>query len=185
MSPPIAGEEKKYSSLQTLMTESALDELELQRRRPLQLVAVNLGGIVTRGVTTLSEMSAELGVVLRIRVRGGNIPVRGDFEKIRRSINALLIHLLTLSQSQACVTVIEEVRMQNGRQGVEIQLSVNHVAVPWNGELDAEEVFAHSQEVTACRYLLEMNGGSLLVQTGDDGGPSFLIWLPTKGPGKR
>jgi len=184
-SPAVIGNGKKDGPLQTLLTECALEALERQLKNPLRLDAVDLGGIVTRGVTMLSEMSAELGVVLRIRVRGENVPVQGDYEKIRRSINALIVYLLTLSQSQACVTVVVEDRMQNGKRGMSALLSSNNVVVPWKPELGMEDELANSQEVSTCRLLLEKNGGSLSVQLGEGGGPSFLVWLPIKGPRGR
>jgi light-regulated signal transduction histidine kinase (bacteriophytochrome) len=182
---PITGEEKKDGPVQKLLTDSALEELELQLQKPLRLAAVDLGGIVTRGVTMLSAMSAELGVLLRIRIRGDSVPVQGDFEKIQRSINALIIHLLTISQSQACVTVIVESRMQNGKRGMSVRLSANHVVVPWKSDMGANDNFTNPGEVTACRLLLEKNGGSLSVQSEDDEGQAFLVWLPLKGPRGR
>jgi light-regulated signal transduction histidine kinase (bacteriophytochrome) len=182
---PITGEEKKDGPVQKLLTDSALEELELQLQKPLRLAAVDLGGIVTRGVTMLSAMSAELGVLLRIRIRGDSVPVQGDFEKIQRSINALIIHLLTISQSQACVTVIVESRMQNGKRGMSVRLSANYVVVPWKSDMGANDNFTNPGEVTACRLLLEKNGGSLSVQSEDDEGQAFLVWLPLKGPRGR
>jgi light-regulated signal transduction histidine kinase (bacteriophytochrome) len=182
---PITGEEKKDGPVQKLLTDSALEELDLQLQKPLRLAAVDLGGIVTRGVMMLSAMSAELGVLLRIRIRGDSVPVQGDFEKIQRSINALIIHLLTISQSQACVTVIVESRMQNGKRGMSVRLSANHVVVPWKSDMGANDDFTNPGEVTACRLLLEKNGGSLSVQSEDDEGRAFLVWLPLKGPRGR
>jgi light-regulated signal transduction histidine kinase (bacteriophytochrome) len=182
---PITGEEKKDGPVQKLLTDSALEELELQLQKPLRLAAVDLGGISTRGVTMLSAMSAELGVLLRIRIRGDSVPVQGDFEKIQRSINALIIHLLTISQSQACVTVIVESRMQNGKRGMSVRLSANHVVVPWKSDMGANDNFTNPGEVTACRLLLEKNGGSLSVQSENDEGQAFLVWLPLKGPRGR
>jgi len=181
----IAGEEKKDGLVQKLLMDSALEELELQLKKPLRLAAVDLGGIVTRGVTMLSAMSTELGVLLRIRIRGDSVPVQGDFEKIQRSINALIIHLLTISQSQACVTVVVESRMQNGKRGMSVRLSANHVVVPWKSDLGANDDFTNPGEVTACRFLLEKNGGSLSVQSEEDEGQAFLVWLPLKGPRGR
>jgi len=183
--PSITSEGKKDGPVQKLLTASALEELELQLQKPLRLGAVDLGGIVTRGVTLLSAMSAELGVVLRIRIREDSVPVQGDFEKIQRSINALIIHLLSVSQSQACVTVIGENRMQNGKRGMSVRLSANHVVVPWKSELGEKNDFANPEEVTVCRLLLEKNGGSLSVQSEEDEGQAFLVWLPVKGPRGR
>ena len=182
---PITGEEKKDGPVQRLLKDSALEELQLQLHKPLRLAAVDLGGIVTRGVTMLSSMSAELGVVLRIRIRGDSVPVQGDFEKIHRSIIALIIHLLTISQSQACVTVIAESRMQNGKRGMSVRLSANHVVIPWKSGLGADDDFANPEEVTVCRLLLEKNGGSLSVQSEEEEGQAFLVWLPLKGPRGR
>jgi hypothetical protein len=182
---PIAGVEKKDGPVQKLLKDSAIEELQLQVQKPQRLTAVDLGGIVTRGVTMLSAMSAELGVVLRIRIRSDSVPVQGDFEKIHRSIIALIIHLLTISQSQACVTVIVESRMQNGKRGMSVRLSANRVIGPWKSDSGANDDFANPEEVTACRLLLEKNGGSLSVQPEEEEGQAFLVWLPLKGPRGR
>jgi signal transduction histidine kinase len=179
--PPNAADGKKDGPLQRLLTESGLEELERLLKQPAQLGLVDLGGIATRGVSTLSAMSSELGVLLRLRIREDSVPIPADFESIRRLINALIIHLLTLSQSQACVTVTVESREQEGKRGMSVRLYSDHVVGSWKSAVGVEEADIHSQEVSTCRLLLKKIGGTLSVQSGADEELSFLVWLPLKG----
>lgn len=185
MSETIAGREEKDGPFQRLLSESALEALEMQLQKPLRLSAVDLCGIVTRGVAVLSIMSAELGVVLRIRIQDRCVPISADFENIRRTISALLIHLLTISKSQACVSVSVENQTENDKPGISLRLSVNNVAVPWSPHLDAEDESDYPREISICRRLMEKNEGSLSVQAEENEALVFTIWLPVKGPGRK
>jgi signal transduction histidine kinase len=182
---PIAGQVKKDGSLHKLLTDSALDALELHLQKPLQLGPVDLVGIITQEGTVLSAMSSELGVSLHFRIREDCVPILADFEKIRRSIAALIIHLLTFAQSQAYVTVVVESCEQKNKLGMSIRLSIDHLAVSWKPELTMEDGYSDPSEVTVCRRLVEMNGGSLAVQSKGESGISYSLWLPTKGPRGR
>jgi hypothetical protein len=183
--PTVDGREKPDGPLRQVLEESTLDALELQLHKPLHLSSIDLRGIVTQGVTTLSSMSAELGVVLRIRIRGESNPVTADTENIRRSIYALIIHLLTLSQPQGNVVVGVKSEMQNGKRGMSVQFSADKVVVPWGPGLEGEEGSGDPPEVLACRRLVEKNGGSLSVQSGEDEALDFIVWIPLKGAGKK
>ncbi len=177
----IPSEGKKDGPLQRLLTDSGLEELELQLKKPIRLVVVDLAGIATRAVSMLSAMSSELGVILRLRIREEGVPILADSEILRRSIDALIIHLLTLSPPQACVTVIVESRAQNGKRGMAVRLYSDQVIGSWKSNMGVEEEYINSQEVSASRRLLERIGGTLSVQSGAEEGLSFLVWLPLKG----
>lgn len=181
----LAGREKKDDPSERMLVESALDELELQIHKPLRLSTIDIRGIVTRSVTMLSAMSSELGVALRIRIRGQSVPVSADVENVRRSINALIIYLLTLSRSQGCVTVSVEERIENGKRGMSIGLSANNVVVPWKPNPDAEDGFADPQEISICRRLLEKNGGTLAVHSEEEQGLVLIVWIPLKGSNRK
>jgi hypothetical protein len=186
-SPPQAfsGREKKDDPSERILAESTPDELELQIHKPLRLSDVNLREIVTRSVTVLSGMSSELGVALRIRIRGQSVPVSADVEDVRRSVNALILFLLTLSRSQSRVTVGMEDQIQNGKRGMSIQLSANNVVAPWKSNPDPEDRSVDPQEISTCRRLLEKNGGTLAVQSEEDNGLIVNVWVPVKGPNKK
>jgi hypothetical protein len=177
----VTTEDKKEDPLQRLLMDSSGDELAMQLKKPLQPSSIYLDGIVNNSVMVLSAMSAELGVVFRIQIRGECIPVVADFENIRRSINALIIHLLTLSKSQGCVTVGAEAQSQNGKRGMSVYLSSNLVAIPWKPDWEGEDGFGNQQEVSLSRSLLERNGGSLSVQWREDETLSYSVWIPEKG----
>jgi hypothetical protein len=182
---PLAGREKKDDPSERMLVESALDELELQIHKPLRLSTIEIRRIVTRSVMMLSAMSSELGVALRIRIRGQSLPVSADVENVRRSINALIIYLLTLSQSQGCVTVSVEDRIENGKRGMSIGLSANNVVVPWKPNPVAEDGFVEPQEISICRRLLEKNGGTLAVQSEEEQGLVMIVWIPLKGANRK
>ncbi len=176
---------KKDDPSRLLLEESAVEALELQIRKPLRLDTVDLRKIATRSITMLSMMSSELGVAFRLRIRGQNAIVTADMENVRRSINALIVYLLTLSQSQGCVTVGVEDRMEDGKRGMSIDLTASNVAVPWKPETGPGEVFGDPPEITTCRRLLERNGGSLTIQSEPEQGLGLRVWIPIKGPGKK
>jgi hypothetical protein len=178
----VTTEDKKEDPLQRLLTDSSGDELAMQLKKNLHLSSIYLDGIVNNSVMVLSIMSAELGLVLRIQIRGECVPVVADFENIRRSINALIVHLLTLSKPQGCVTVGAEAQSQNGKRGMSVWLSSNLIAIPWKPDWEGEDGFGNPPEVSLSRSLLERNGGSLSVQWREDETLSYIIWIPEKGP---
>jgi hypothetical protein len=177
--------EKKDDPSRLLLEESAVEALQQQIRKPLRLDTVDLRKIVTRSVTMLSLMSSELGVAFRLRIRGQNVTVTADMENVRRSINGLIVYLLTLSQSQGCITVGVEDRMENGKRGMSIDLTASDVTAPWKTDAESGAELGDPPEISTCRRLLERNGGSLTVQSEPEQGLALRVWIPVKGTGGK
>jgi hypothetical protein len=180
-----SGQENKGDPSRRILEESTPEELEYQIQQPLRLTLIDIHGIVTQSITVLSAMSSELGVALRMKIRGDSVPTLADLENIRRSINALMIYLLTLSQSQGCVTADVEESFRGGKRGTSVRLSANNVVVPWKPNLETEAGVPEPQEISACRRILERNGGNLSVQSEEEQGLAFIVWIAVEGPGRK
>jgi len=148
----------------------------------MRLVKTDLGDLVSQGVTTLVTMAAELGVVLRIQIRGDKMVIAVDVEKIRRAINALVIHLLTVSRSEGRVTVELEDKPVNGKRGISLRLSAGSVILPWKSNPEFESELNTQPELSACRRIIEKHRGTLTVEWRDDNKLSYQVWLPVKFP---
>jgi light-regulated signal transduction histidine kinase (bacteriophytochrome) len=171
-------QDKTDSPLQRLMLESGAEELDLRLKEPLRPGRTDLVGMVSKGVTVLSNMAAELGVVLRVKVRGQRISSAVDEEKIRRVINALTIHLLTVSQSDGWVTIGLEDGLRRGRRGFVIRLTAGRVVLPLKTTPEYEEELDSRTELSLCRQIVEKHGGELSVHIQDDNKLTYSVWLP-------
>jgi signal transduction histidine kinase len=170
-------EEKTDNALQRLLLESSAEELSKRLKEPFRLSKTDLVDMISHGVTALSTMAAELGVVLRIQVRGQRISSSVDEEKIRRVVNALAIHLLTVSQTDGRVTIGLEDRSINGRRGLVLRLTAGSVILPWKTSPEFEEEFETQPELSVCRKIVEKHGGKLEVKWQDDNKLTYSIWL--------
>jgi signal transduction histidine kinase len=170
---------KEGSPLQRLLLESTADELALRLKEPFRPAKVNLVEIVARSVSVLSTMAAELGVVLRIQIRGEKILSMADEEKIRRVINALAIHLLTVSQSEGWITIGLEDQPLKGRRGAQLRLTAGSVVLPWKSDEEFEAGLNSQAELALCREIIEQHGGDYSIQRQDDNKVTYSVWLPS------
>lgn len=170
--------EKEENPLQRLLMESSADELTLRLQEPFRPSKTNLVEMVSRGVAVLSTMAAELGVVLRVQIRGERISSMVDEEKMRRAVNALAIHLLTVSQSEGWVTIGLEEKPLNGRRGFSLRLTAGSVVLPGKTDPEFEAELNTQPELSLCRKIVEKHGGSLAVKWQDDNKLSYSVWIP-------
>jgi light-regulated signal transduction histidine kinase (bacteriophytochrome) len=173
-----ASQETSSSPLQRLMVESSVEELRLQLKEPLRSVRTDPVDLVSQGVTVLSGMAAELGVVLRVQVRGRRLSAMMDEEKIRRVVNALTIHLLTVSQSDGWVTIGLDDGLSNGRRGLRVRFSAGNVILPLKTNPEYEEELDTQPELSLCRKIVEKQGGKLDVSVHEDSTLTYSVWLP-------
>jgi hypothetical protein len=172
ISPP-----REENFLQRLLTESSSDELVRQLSETLRLVRSDLVEIVSRSVTILSTMAAELGVILRVQVRAEKIDANVDEEKVRRVLNALVIHLLSVSQSAGWVTIGLDELALNGRRGYSLRCTADSVILPRKPTLEYEEELKNHAELSLCRKIIEKQGGVFTVHFQDDNKLTYSIWL--------
>jgi light-regulated signal transduction histidine kinase (bacteriophytochrome) len=172
-------QEKADNPLQRLMLESSAEELGLRLKEPFRPAKTDLVKLVSQGVAVLSTMAAELGVVLRVQVRGQRISSAVDEEKIRRVVNALAIHLLTVSQSDGWMTIGLEDKPLEGRRGFSIRLTAGSVILPWKTNPEFEEELNTQPELSLSRKIIEKHGGKLAVKWQDDNKLTYSVWLPT------
>jgi light-regulated signal transduction histidine kinase (bacteriophytochrome) len=170
--------DREESSLQRLLSESAADELAKRLKEPFRLSKTDLVEMVSRGVAILSTMAAELGVILRVQIRGEQINAMVDGEKIRRVFGALIIHLLTVSQSEGWVTIGLSNNPSNGRRGSSLRLTADSVMLPLKTNPEYEEELNTQAELSLCRKIIEKHGGNLAVTWHDDNKLTYLVWLP-------
>jgi hypothetical protein len=170
---------KEGSPLQRLLLESTADELALRLKEPLRPAKVNLVEIVARGMSVLSTMAAELGVVLRIQIRGEKIFSVVDEEKIQRVFNALAVHLLTMSQSEGWITIGLEARPWKGRRGVLLRLTAGRAVLPWKTDDEFEADVNNQAELAVCRGIIERHGGNYTAQRQDENKIAYSVWLPS------
>jgi light-regulated signal transduction histidine kinase (bacteriophytochrome) len=170
---------KKENTLQRLLTESAAEELARQLENPFHPIKTDLAEILSSSAALLSTMAAELGVILRIQIRAERVQASADEEKIRRVINALIIHLLTVSQSEGRVTVGMDDQSVNGRRGCLLQLNAGSVVLPWKTNPEYEEELNSQAELSLCRKIVEKQGGNLAVSFQENNALVYSIWLPT------
>jgi hypothetical protein len=166
------------SSLQRLLAESAAEELTRQLNEPFHPAKTDLVAMISRGVTVVSTMAAELGVVLRVKIRTDRTSANVDEEKTRRVVNALVIHLLSVSQSAGWVTIGVEEQMAGGRQGCCLKVTANNVVLPRKTLPEYEEELLTQAELSLCRKIVEKQGGTLEVRFQDDNKLVYSIWLP-------
>jgi len=171
-------EEAPNSPLQRLLLESGAEELGKQLSEPFRLSKADLVDLVSRGVTVLSTMAAELGVVLRVQIRGQRILPSVDGEKVRRVVNALVVHLLTVSQAEGWVKIGLEDQSHGNRRGFVIRLTAGSVILPWKTGAEFEEELNTQPELSICRQIVEKLGGALAVQWEDNHQLIYSIWLP-------
>jgi signal transduction histidine kinase len=173
MDPPI-----DENPLQRLLAESSAEELARQLKESLRPDISNPMDLISRSMVVLSTMAAELGVILRVQVRGEKISAYVDEEKIRRVLNALVIHLLSVSQSAGWVTIgLDELNL-NGRRGYSLRLAADNVILPWKTNSEYEEGLTTQAELSLCRKIIEKHGGKFTVRFQDDNKLEYSIWLP-------
>jgi light-regulated signal transduction histidine kinase (bacteriophytochrome) len=164
--------------LQTLLTESAADELSLRLNEPLRTSKADLVDIIFRGATVLSTMAAELGVVLRIQIRSDVVSAAVDEEKLRRAVNALVVHLLAVSQSGGWITIGLNALPRDGRRGYALRLTADSVVLPWKSNSELEEELNAQSELSLCRKIVEKHGGNLTADWQEDNKLTYSMWLP-------
>ncbi len=169
---------RENNPLQVLLTESTADELTQRLNEPLRPSKADLVDMVFRGATILSTMAAELGVILRIQIRGEGVCSSVDEEKLRRVINALVIHLLTVSQSGGWVTIGLEDKPVNGRRGFTLRFTADSIVLPWKSNPEFEEELNTQAELSLCRKIVEKHGGNLAANWQEDNKLTYFIWLP-------
>jgi light-regulated signal transduction histidine kinase (bacteriophytochrome) len=168
---------KEENFLQRLLTESSSDELACQLAETFRPVKSDLVEMVSRSVTVLSTMAAELGVVLRVQVRAEKISADVDEEKLRRVLNALAIHLLSVSQPDGWVTIgLDELAM-DGRRGFSLRLTADNVILPMKTSLEYEEELNTQAELSLCRKIVEKHGGGFSVHFQDENKLTYAIWF--------
>ncbi|MBN1438403.1 MAG: hypothetical protein JW929_03250 [Anaerolineales bacterium] len=172
--PPARGE----NPLQILISESAADELTRRLCEPVRPSNADLVGMLFRGAAVLSTMAAELGVILRIQIRAAGVSLTVDEEILRRAVNALVIHLLTVSQQGGWVTIGLEETAVDGRRGFTLRLTADSIILPWKNNAEFEEEFVTQPELMLCRKIAEKLGGSLAVRFREDNKLSYALWLP-------
>ncbi|MGB7539561.1 MAG: hypothetical protein WBM17_13560 [Anaerolineales bacterium] len=168
---------KEENFLQRLLTESSSDELVRQLSETLRPVKSDLVEMVAQSVTVLSTMAAELGVILRVKVRAEKVGANVDEEKVRRVLNALVIHLLSVSQSAGWVTIGLDEQAVNGRRGYSLQCMADSVILPRKTTLEYEEELKTHTELSICRKIIEKHGGMFTVRFQDDNKLTYSIWL--------
>jgi light-regulated signal transduction histidine kinase (bacteriophytochrome) len=172
ISPP-----KEENFLQRLLIESSSDELARQLAETYRPVKTDLVAMVSRSATVLSTMAAELGVVLRVQVRAEKISANVDEEKLRRVLNALAIHLLSVSQSAGWVTIGLEEQAMDGRRGFSLRLTADNVILPLKTSLEYEEELNTQTELSLCRKIVEKHGGGFSVRFREDNKLTYAIWF--------
>jgi hypothetical protein len=169
---------KEANSLQRLLAESAAEELTRQLNETFHPAKIDPVAMISRGVIAVSTMAAELGVVLRVKIRADQASASADEEKLRRVVNALVIHLLSVSQSAGWVTIGVDEQTTGGRRGCLILLTAANVVLPWKSNQEYEEELQTQAELSLCRKIMEKQGGSLEVRFQDDNKLAYSIWLP-------
>ncbi|MBN2085338.1 MAG: hypothetical protein JW748_08925 [Anaerolineales bacterium] len=164
--------------MQRLLTESSADELIRQLSEPLHPEKSDLAEMVSRSITVLSTMAAELGVILRVQVRTNKTSASVDEEKFRRVLNALVIHLLSVSQSAGWVTIGLEEQQKHGRRGYSFRLMAENIILPWKTIPEYEEALTTQAELSLCRKIVEKQGGKFSFRVQDDNKLAYSIWLP-------
>jgi light-regulated signal transduction histidine kinase (bacteriophytochrome) len=122
-------------------------------------------------------MAAELGVVLRVQVRAEKISANVDEEKLRRVLNTLAIHLLSVSQSAGWVTIGLDELAIDGRRGFSLRLTADSVILPLKTSLEYEEELNTQAELSLCRKIVEKHGGDFSVRFQDDNKLTYAIWF--------
>ncbi len=173
MDPPI-----DENPLQRLLAESSAEELAGQLKESLRPDKSNPMDLISRSMVVLSTMAAELGVILRVQVRTEKISAYVDEEKVRRVLNALVIHLLSVSQSAGWVTIGLDEQNLNGRRGYSLRLAADNVILPWKTNPEYEEELNTQAELSLCRKIIEKHGGNFSVRFQDDNKLVYSIWLP-------
>ncbi len=164
--------------LQNLLAESSADELALQLKENLRPVKSDPVEMVSRCMAVLSTMAAELGIILRLQVRTEKISANMDQEKIRRVLNALVVHLLTVSQTAGWVTIGLDKQNINGRRGYSLRLAADSIILPWKSNPEYEEEINTQAELSLCRKIVEKHGGAFTVRFQEDNRLVYSIWLP-------
>ncbi len=171
--PPLA-----ENPLQRLLAESSAEELARQLTESPRPSESNPMDLVSRSMMVLSTMAAELGVILRVQVRSEKVRAWLDEEKIRRVLNALVIHLLSVSQSAGWVTIGLDEQSLNGRGGFSLRLEAGGVILPWKTDPEYEEELNTQAELSLCRKIVEQHGGKIAVHFQHDNKLVYTIWLP-------
>lgn len=164
--------------LQQLLAESSTDELTRQSTETLRTEKSDLVEMVSRSMAVLSTMAAELGIILRLQVRVEEISANVDEEKVRRVLNALVIHLLSVSQSAGWVTIGLDENNVNGRRGCSLRITADRVILPGKTSLEYEEEFNTQAELSLCQKIVEKLGGKVTVRFQDDSQLAYSVWFP-------
>jgi signal transduction histidine kinase len=164
--------------LQRLLAESSAEELNRRLVEPFRPSKTDLVKLVSQNATVLSTMAAELGIVFRVQIRGQKLSADVDEEKFRRVINALAIHLLTVSRSEGSVTIGLEDQSLNGRRGSSLRFTAGGVVLSLKTNPEFEEELKTQAELSLCRKIIEKHGGTLAVVLQDDNKLTYRVWLP-------
>jgi light-regulated signal transduction histidine kinase (bacteriophytochrome) len=117
-------------------------------------------------------------VILRIQIRGENVSASVDEEKLRRAINALIIHLLTVSQSGGWITIGLDALSMNGHRGFELRIAADSIVLPWKSNPELEEELNTQSELSLCRKIVEKHGGNLTANWRENNTLTYSVWLP-------
>jgi hypothetical protein len=168
----------KPSPVQTILAESALDAISEFSAQPSNPSETDLLPLVSQTVAVLSSMAMELGVIFRVRIRIDHPQLCLDAEKIRRSLNVLLVHLLTVSNPQAFVTIQLEPRTLDNLPGFAISLSSNQTVVTKEFGPDSAGFWDARPELSISRRMIEQQRGRLFTERTEDGKLTYHLWLP-------
>lgn len=171
-------QEVKPSRVQTILAESTFDAISAFAAQPSHPSKIDLLPILSQTVAVLSSMAMELGIIFRVRIRTENALIFLDAVKLRRSINVLLVHLLTISSPQAFVTIQLESRMMDGRPGYSILLTSNQTVLTEDSGLDSNALLNMRPEISICRQITQQQGGRLSAERNEIEALTFHLWLP-------
>jgi hypothetical protein len=170
--------EAKPSPVQTILAESTFDAVSALSVLSSNPFATDLAPLVSQTVAVLSYMAMELGVIFRVRIRIDRARLTLDAEKFRRALNALLVHLLSVSNPQAFMTIQLESQTLDDRPGYAVSLSSNHSVIGQDVGPESEEFWIGRPEISVCRRIIEEQRGRLTAERTGDGTLTYTLWLP-------
>lgn len=163
--------------LRRVLEESSYDALSAAAAQPLNLGPLDPVPLVAQAALILSAMAMELGVILRIHMRTPERMLQLDAERLRRAVNALLIHLLSISSPGSTVTVNIK-NMENGTRAENImQFLSSGTIVTEECELESEAYWDTRLELSVARRMISQQGGRLHAERREDGRFMYEVWF--------
>ena len=140
------------------------------------------------------EIRAEARHLIMLHEPTANLPhVHADRNKVHQIVSNLVGNAVSYSPDGGVITIATDRKKYDGKQGVVLSVHNTGPAIPkedishlferfYRGRRDAElTTHGTGLGLAICKEIVDQHGGRISVESTDEAGTTFAVWLPLNG----